>query len=155
MYFAVREGREKRWPNTEDIITEVERIITKSEIMEIELMLVDTTKTGTKKVWNDGEKKHEKKARMNNSYSFYWKICRLWRLNDSFKIPIDINNLKDSNLLLQKKIEEKDAKRAVIGIPQKVKIEANVLIVKGQDNKCYNSFDLCSFLIAYCCVFFS
>ena len=118
-------------------------------------MLVDTTKIGTKKIWNDGEKKHEKKARRNNSYSFYWKICRLLRLNDSFKIPIDINNLKDSNLLLQKKIKEKDAKRAVIGITQKVKIEANVLIVKSQENKCYNSFDLCSFLIAYYCVFFS
>ena len=35
--------------------------------------------------------------------------------------------------MLQKKIKEKDAKRAVIGITQKVKIEENVLIVKGQE----------------------
>ena len=58
----LQERREKRWPNTEDIITENEQIITENEEVEIERMLVDTNKTGTKKIWNDGAKtwkKHE------------------------------------------------------------------------------------------------
>ena len=45
---AAREGREKRWPNTEDIIIEVERIIAKSEEVEIERMLVDTKQAAKK-----------------------------------------------------------------------------------------------------------
>ena len=47
-YVAAREGREKRWPNTEDIIIEVERIIAKSEEVEIERMLVDTKQAAKK-----------------------------------------------------------------------------------------------------------
>ena len=75
--------------------------------MEIERMLVDI-----KKNWNDGEQIY---TRRSNSHSFYWKFVSLLKLDDLFEIPKDINNLKDSNLLLQKKIKEKDAKKAVVG----------------------------------------
>ena len=47
---------------------------------------------------------------------FTGRFARLLRLNDSFEIPIDINNLKDSNLMLQKRISDRDAKKAIIGI---------------------------------------
>ena len=91
-FCAAREGREKRWPNTEDIIIEIERIITKIEEVEIERMPVDTNKN-----------RHQKsKKRRSNSYSFYWWYARLLKFSDSFKIPIDINNVKDNSLLLQK-----------------------------------------------------
>ena len=33
---------------------------------------------------------------------FTGRYARLLKLNDSFEIPIDINNLKDSNLMMQK-----------------------------------------------------
>ena len=51
--------REKRWPNTKDII-KIERIITKIEAVEIEQMLVDTNKNRHQKnlkQWS--KKKHE------------------------------------------------------------------------------------------------
>ena len=73
-------------------------------------MLVDTAHS---KKFEMMEQKHEQRS---NSYSFYWRYARLLRLNDSFKIPIDISNLKDSNLLLQKRIRDRDAKKADIGI---------------------------------------
>ena len=47
---------------------------------------------------------------------FTGRYARLLKLNDSFEIPIDINNLKDSNLMLQKRIRDRDAKKAIIGI---------------------------------------
>ena len=46
----LQDRREKRWPNIEDIIAENEQIITENEEVEIERMLVDTNKTGTKKI---------------------------------------------------------------------------------------------------------
>ena len=90
----------------EDVITEIERIITKIEEVEIERMPVDTNKS-----------RHQtSKKRRSNSCSFYWWYARLLKFNDSFKIPIDINNAKDSNLLLQKRVRDRDAKKAIIGI---------------------------------------
>ena len=55
---------ERKDGQLQKIITEIERIITKIEEVEIERMLVDT-----KKNWNDGVK-----TRRTNSHSFYWKI---------------------------------------------------------------------------------
>ena len=59
----LQERREKRWPNTEDIISENEQIITENEEVEIERMLVDSNKTGTKKKlkrWSKNMKKTTK-----------------------------------------------------------------------------------------------
>ena len=58
------------------------------------------------------EKKHEGPT----ATVFTGRCPRLLRLNDSVEIPIDINNLKDSNLMLQKRIRDRDAKKAIIGI---------------------------------------
>ena len=58
----------------------------------------------------------EQKITKKQQLQFLLKITRLLKLNDSFKIPIDINNLKGSNLLLQKRIRDRHAKKAIIGI---------------------------------------
>ena len=58
----LQERDERKDGITEDIIIENEQIITENEEVEIEPVLVDTNKTGTKKIWNDGAKtwkKHE------------------------------------------------------------------------------------------------
>ena len=47
---------------------------------------------------------------------FTGRYARLLRLKDSFEIRIDINNLEESNLMLQKRIRDRDAKKAIIGI---------------------------------------
>ena len=44
---------------------------------------------------------------------FTGRYARLLRLKDSFEIRIDINNL---NLMLQKRIRDRNAKKAIIGI---------------------------------------
>ena len=47
---------------------------------------------------------------------FTGRYARLLRLKDSFEIRIDINNLEESNLMLQKRIRDRNAKKAIIGI---------------------------------------
>ena len=47
---------------------------------------------------------------------FTGRYVRLLRLKDSFEIRIDINNLEESNLMLQKRIRDRNAKKAIIGI---------------------------------------
>ena len=47
---------------------------------------------------------------------FTGRYASLLRLKDSFEIRIDINNLEEGNLMLQKRIRDRDAKKAIIGI---------------------------------------
>ena len=76
---------------------------TTANIMENERMPFDIKASAIKR--------HENKTRRKQYGSFYWWYVRLLKLNNSFTIPIDINNLKDNNLLLQKRIKDRDAKK--------------------------------------------
>ena len=67
----------------------------------------------------DGDKKRYEKSTKKQQLqhdNFYWWYARLLNLNDSFKIQIHIViiELKDNNLLLQKRIKDKDAKKKTI-----------------------------------------
>ena len=65
----------------------------------------------------EGDKKRYEKSTKKQQLqhdNFYWWYARLLNLNNSFKIQTDIIiiiELKDNNLLLQKRIKDKDAKK--------------------------------------------
>ena len=81
------------------------------------------------------QKRYEKNTKKQQHDSFYWWYARLLKLNDSFKISIDINiQQKDNNLLLQKRIKEKLRNRSSAIINY---LKANF---KDHNNKYCNSF---------------